>query len=119
MDRPVSQLLRFEMTFDAGCCTDQLLAGNWPVYARPVLEYVGHGFVIFYLLYITFVVFAVIRVISAIFLRETLEAANNDAEIRLQDRLHKKSTYVRKLEGLDSLVHRGVVGPASRSLQIT
>ncbi|CAK9022612.1 Sodium channel protein type 11 subunit alpha (NaN) (Sensory neuron sodium channel 2) (Sodium channel protein type XI subunit alpha) (Voltage-gated sodium channel subunit alpha Nav1.9) [Durusdinium trenchii] len=65
-----------------------------------VLEYVGHGFVIFYLLYITFVVFAVIRVISAIFLRETLEAANNDAEMLVQDRLHKKSTYVRKLEGI-------------------
>ena len=61
----------------------------------------------------------VIRVISAIFLRETLEAANNDAEMLVQersgltcfnifnilqrswgqDRLHKKAMYVRKLEG--------------------
>ena len=36
--------------------------------------------------------------ISAIFLRETLEAANNDAEILVQERLRKKATYVRKLE---------------------
>lgn len=80
----------FEITF----------AGNWPTYARPVLENVGHGYAVFYILYITFVVFAVIRVISAIFLRETLEAANNDAEMLVQDRLHKKTTYVRKLEGI-------------------
>jgi len=80
----------FEMTF----------AGNWPIYARPVLENVGHGYAFFYISYITFVVFAVIRVISAIFLRETLEAANNDAEMLVQDRLHKKTTYVRKLEGI-------------------
>ena len=47
----------------------------------------------------------VIRVISAIFLRETLEAANNDAEILVQERLRKKATYVRKLESvLDLLV---------------
>ncbi|CAE7287891.1 SCN5A, partial [Symbiodinium sp. CCMP2456] len=75
-------------------------AGNWPVYARPVLESAGHGYVIFYMIYITFVVFAVIRVISAIFLRETLEAANNDAEILVQERLRKKATYVRKLESI-------------------
>ncbi|CAJ1342231.1 unnamed protein product [Effrenium voratum] len=80
----------FEMTF----------AGNWPVYARPVLENAGHGYVVFYFLYITFVVFAVIRVISAIFLRETLEAANNDAEMMVQERLRKKTTYVHKLEGI-------------------
>ncbi|CAE7498033.1 Scn10a [Symbiodinium natans] len=80
----------YEMTF----------AGNWPIYARPVLENAGHGYVVFYMVYITFVVFAVIRVISAIFLRETLEAANNDAEILVQERLRKKATYVRKLESI-------------------
>jgi len=80
----------YEMTF----------AGNWPVYARPVLENAGHGYVVFYMIYITFVAFAVIRVISAIFLRETLEAANNDAEILVQERLRKKATYVRKLESI-------------------
>ena len=40
---------------------------------------------LFYVTYITFVVFAVIRVITAIFLRETLEAANNDAELMVQE----------------------------------
>ena len=35
---------------------------------------------IFFLVYVTIIVFAVIRVISAIFLKDTLDAAQNDAE---------------------------------------
>ena len=92
-----------------------------------VLETVNHAYVIFYLLYITFIVFAavdsgsridcrhtkalsaqasmtepstqVIRVISAVFLSQTLEAANNDAEMMIQERLRKKANFVHKLEG--------------------
>lgn len=37
-------------------------AGNWPTMARPVLDKVSHGFVIFFVLYITVIVFALIRV---------------------------------------------------------
>eukprot|EP00438_Fugacium_kawagutii_P033210 Skav210555 [mRNA] locus=scaffold2699:59613:65460:- [translate_table: standard] len=55
-------------------------AGNWPTNARPVLDKVSQFFVIFYLLYVTIIVFAVIRVISAIFLKDTLDEANNDAQ---------------------------------------
>ena len=40
----------------------------------------------------------VIRVITAIFLRETLEAANNDAELMVQEGLRRKATYIHKLE---------------------
>ena len=45
--------------------------------------------------------------ISAIFLRETLEAANNDAEILVQERLRKKATYVRKLESVLAFIGAG------------
>ncbi|CAJ1342232.1 unnamed protein product [Effrenium voratum] len=75
-------------------------AGNWPVYARPVLENVSHAFVIFYLAYITLIVFAVIRVITAIFLSQTLEAASSDAEMIIQERLRKKAAFIRKLESV-------------------
>ncbi|CAJ1357156.1 unnamed protein product [Effrenium voratum] len=80
----------FEVTF----------AGNWPTSARPVLDKVSHLFVIFFALYITIVVFAVIRVISAIFLKETFDAAANDAEQLVRDRLKMKAEYVDKLEGV-------------------
>lgn len=76
------------------------LAGNWPTRARPILEYVDHRFAIFYVIYVTFIVFAVIRIITAVFLRETLEAANNDAEMMVQERLLQNARYVKKLEGI-------------------
>lgn len=75
-------------------------AGNWPTNARPVLERVSHAFVIFYLLYITIIVFAVIRVISAIFLKDTLDEAHNDAQHLVLDRIRKKAEYVERLEGV-------------------
>ena len=42
----------------------------------------------------------VIRIITAVFLRETLEAANNDAEMMVQERLLQNARYVKKLEGI-------------------
>jgi len=75
-------------------------AGNWPTNARPVLEKVNHAYVIFYLVYITIIVFAAIRVISAVFLKDTLEAARNDDETQVVERLRHKAKYVRKLQDL-------------------
>ncbi|CAK8990172.1 unnamed protein product [Durusdinium trenchii] len=75
-------------------------AGNWPTNARPVMERVSHVFVIFFVLYITIIAFAVIRVISAVFLKDTLDAAQNDAEHLVVDRLRKKAEYVEKLEAI-------------------
>eukprot|EP00434_Breviolum_minutum_P003677 symbB.v1.2.003234.t1/scaffold179.1/size284905/1 len=73
-------------------------AGNWPTNARPVLDKVSQMFVIFYLLYVTIIVFAVIRVISAIFLKDTLDEANNDAQQMVLERMRKKAEYVERLE---------------------
>ncbi|CAJ1415029.1 unnamed protein product [Effrenium voratum] len=75
-------------------------AGSWPTMARPVLEKVSHGFVCFYVLYITIIVFALIRVITAVFLKDTLDAAHNDAELRMAEGLRKKAEYVEKLAGI-------------------
>ncbi|CAE7419902.1 scn4aa [Symbiodinium natans] len=75
-------------------------AGNWPTNVRPVLDKVSHAFVIFYLLYITVIVFAVIRVISAIFLKDTLDEANNDAQHLVLDRMRKRAVYVERLEAV-------------------
>lgn len=78
----------FELTF----------AGNWPTYVRPVIENVSHSFVIFFVTYITMIAFALIRVITAVILKDTLEAAQNDAEHQVQERLQKKAEYIQKLE---------------------
>ncbi|CAK9063597.1 Voltage-dependent T-type calcium channel subunit alpha-1I [Durusdinium trenchii] len=71
---------------------------NWPTNVRPVLDKVSHYYVIFFVLYITVVVFAAIRVITAVFLKDTLDAAQNDAEHQLSESLKKKAQYVQKLE---------------------
>jgi len=42
----------------------------------------------------------VIRVISAIFLKDTLDEAHNDAQQLVMDRLKKKADYIQRLEGL-------------------
>mmetsp|Transcript_26887 Transcript_26887/g.63067 ORF Transcript_26887/g.63067 Transcript_26887/m.63067 type:complete len:555 (+) Transcript_26887:140-1804(+) len=75
-------------------------AGNWPTNARPVMEKVSHAYVFFFLLYVTLVVFAVIRVITATFLKDTLDAAQNDAEQLVVDRMNKKAKYVEQLEAV-------------------
>ncbi|CAJ1370460.1 unnamed protein product [Effrenium voratum] len=75
-------------------------AGNWPVNARPVMEKVSHGFVVFFLVYVTIIVFAVIRVIGAVFLKDTLDAAQNDAEALVTERMTKRAQYVKKLESV-------------------
>eukprot|EP00931_Biecheleriopsis_adriatica_P060159 TRINITY_DN36114_c0_g1_i1.p1 TRINITY_DN36114_c0_g1~~TRINITY_DN36114_c0_g1_i1.p1 ORF type:complete len:610 (+),score=102.00 TRINITY_DN36114_c0_g1_i1:25-1854(+) len=75
-------------------------AGNWPTYARPLLEHVNPWYTVFFIMYITLVVFAVIRVITAIFLKDTLDAANGDAQMMVQDRMHKTAAYVKNLEDI-------------------
>ena len=44
------------------------------------------------------------KVISAIFLKDTLDAAQNDAEQLVADRLRKKAQYVRKLEEVRNVI---------------
>eukprot|EP00439_Symbiodinium_sp_Y106_P029435 s2893_g3.t1 len=73
-------------------------APNWPTRARLVVEKVSAYFAIFYVCYITIIVFAVIRVISAIFLKDTLDAAHSDADNLVAENLAKKAEYVKKLE---------------------
>lgn len=75
-------------------------AGNWPVKTRPVMDKVSQAFSIFFLIYVTVIVFAIIRVITAVFLKDTLDAAHNDAEHLVAEALRKKAEYVEKLESV-------------------
>jgi len=79
----------FEVTF----------SGAWPTRATRVLE-VNQGFSLFFFFYVTVVVFAVIRVISAIFLKDTLDAAQNDAEQLVMDKIATKAKLISRLEGM-------------------
>jgi len=76
------------------------MSGCWPNNVKPFVEAGYWGYVWFFMIYVTLVVFAVIRIITAMFLKETLDAANNDAEIIICDRQRKKQGYLKKLKGV-------------------
>lgn len=75
-------------------------SGSWPSFTRPVIDKVHAAMVIFFVAYITVVAFGLIRVITAVFLKATLDAAADDAEHLMTERLVKKEQYARKLEAI-------------------
>jgi len=77
----------FEMTF----------SGGWPAYARTLVEDVHPAFAWFFALYISTVVFAMTRIITALFLKDTLAVAANDAEMMIQEKTREKKAYASKL----------------------
>ncbi|CAE7449218.1 Scn10a [Symbiodinium sp. CCMP2592] len=75
-------------------------AGSWPTRVRPVVDKVSPWYCIPFLGYITLVVFAVIRVVTALFLKETLASAANDADIQIEENRRTAKNYQEKLEDL-------------------
>lgn len=78
----------FEMT---------LAPPTWSKIGRLLIFEVHGAFIIFFALYLSGVSFAVIRVITAIFLKETLEAAKNDKAIVFEEKMRQKKKYIGKL----------------------
>lgn len=76
------------------------LAGCWPNYFRPLIERVSGLWAIFVVLYISGVVFALIRIITALFLKSTMQVADQDAEKVMNDLMKKKKAYIRKLRAV-------------------
>ena len=84
---PRTSPLRFEITH----------SGGWPLLVRPVLEKLGWGFSIPFLIYVTLVIFAVIRIVTALFLKETLTCADDDAAVALKEKSRRTRVYKEKL----------------------
>ncbi|CAE7451133.1 CACNA1H, partial [Symbiodinium pilosum] len=94
----------FEITF----------SGSWPVRVRPVVEKVSVWYALPFLAYITFVVFAVIKIVTALFLKETLTSAANDADMVMEDARRLAKDYTHKLEELFRLADDDGDGNLSR-----
>merc|ERR1719382_253423 len=67
----------FELTF----------SGGWPNYARRLVEEVNSWFALFWAVYVFLVIFAMTRIVSALFLKDTLQAAADDVEKQTQRKL--------------------------------
>jgi len=77
----------FELTF----------SGGWPNYVRTLVEHVSSIFAYVFAVYISLVVFAMTRIITALFLKDTLQVAANDAEMVIQEKMNEKKNYAKKL----------------------
>ena len=75
-------------------------SGSWPSRVRPVLDLVDPWYAALFLPYIALVVFAVIRVVTALFIKETLASAANDAELVIEETRRFALEYQKKLEEL-------------------
>ncbi|CAE6916345.1 Scn11a [Symbiodinium sp. CCMP2456] len=75
-------------------------SGSWPGVVRPVVDNVDALYAIPFLTYITLVVFAVIRIVTALFLKETLASAANDADMVMEDNRRMARDAQNKLEEL-------------------
>jgi len=80
----------FEATF-SGC---------WPGYARELVENVSPWYAAFFVPYVTFVIFTLIRIIYALLLKETLQAAAQDADVVIQNKMRETTQLVKKLSDL-------------------
>ncbi|CAE8584272.1 unnamed protein product, partial [Polarella glacialis] len=72
-------------------------SGGWPTYARPLVEHVDPWWSIFFMLYVTVVVFAIMRIITAIFIKETLGVAADDAMEAVHERMSSQAKYQKML----------------------
>ncbi|CAE7380347.1 Scn10a [Symbiodinium microadriaticum] len=79
-------------------------SGSWPSRVCPVLDLVDPWYAALFLPYIAMVVFAVIRVVTALFIKETLASAANDAELVIEETRRNAVEYQEKLEELFQIV---------------
>merc|ERR1719191_547403 len=61
---------------------------------------VSRIYTLFWLAYVSGVTFAIIRVITAIFLKETLAAAEADREMKMAEKKLQRDAYIRSLQTL-------------------
>merc|ERR1711920_52074 len=73
------------------------LGGQGSSLFRPLTQSVYWAFSIFFFFYLSFVGFAVISIIQALFLKDTLDQAEKDAESMIQNQLDAKQKYCEKL----------------------
>jgi len=77
----------FEITF----------GGGWQQHARPLVEEVSFLWAAFFVVYIAGVIFAMFRIITALFIKDTMAVASQDAEAVIREKMKEKARYAQKL----------------------
>merc|ERR1719310_2125238 len=77
-----------------------LTPGVFAVVARKVIYHVHVAYGLFFVTYLAVVSFAVIRVITALFIKETLDAANSDVHHVHNEVIRQKQQYLKKVRDI-------------------
>ncbi|CAK9071673.1 unnamed protein product [Durusdinium trenchii] len=72
-------------------------SGSWPLIARPLITNVSEWYCVFWIAYQVVIGFAVMRVIGALFLNETIRAANSDGEAEVLRKMKEKEAFSQKV----------------------
>lgn len=75
-------------------------SGGWPNYVHRLVTDVHWAYSLFFVMYVWLVVFAVTRIITATFLKDTLSAASEDAEMIIREQKVAKARLANKLHEL-------------------
>jgi len=65
---------------------------------RPLVEELHPSFAFFFATYVSVVIFAITRIITALFLKEALAAASNDAETVIREKMRERQGYANRLQ---------------------
>merc|ERR1719421_1633276 len=74
--------------------------GAWSKIARPLVEEISPLLGVFFVAYVFGVTFAIMRIVTAIFLKETLKAAQADDDMMVRRQLEREGDYVDELRSL-------------------
>jgi len=75
-------------------------SGCWPNYVAPIVEHVSWVYALVFVFYVSCVVFAMTRIVAALFLKETLHQANEDADAVIKERAQEIRNLEENLFGL-------------------
>jgi len=73
-------------------------SGCWPNYSDPLIDKVHPVFALFWFVYVGTVIFAIIKIITAVFISETMKAAQSDAVTAVNERMKESANYIEKLQ---------------------
>lgn len=88
-------------------------SGGWPSYVQPLVTEVSWVYALAFAIYVWVVVFAVTRIITATFLKDTLQAASEDAEMILREQKADKAKLANRLHELFSVADKSGDGMIS------
>lgn len=76
------------------------LSGGWPTWAAELVEGVSGWYLLFWVLYVLVVWFGVLRVITALFVKQTMEAAAFDHESLIKEKMQQKGRVAASMRKL-------------------